>query len=365
MVFELVLIAVALAGAVLAYLLLGRCKQKPADISRETAAKPAKATAPPAAAKAAAPAASGDYVTLKGKKPVTCVCAEANVVVTCSSDHVVRVFREHKSAAHLAVPGSPMYDFVAVAGAAVFAYEGFESAVHVFGLVPAKGEHAEHLRQVSKIAVAAPSKKDVVKSMCAARLSHGALVGLLFQSGVVHLYDAKSGKLVHSVPNEKIRTNGLALVPTADALVVLIATFDPACSVQQCKHVGEGAWSFERLPQLKAGGEELIDVQASAAGVALRGKDGQCFVSTVAEQFTVTRWKGPIAVTGKCKVSRCGKFASAIGSKRVEFFNKQLQCKPVPLPWAIADLWWLGSGSVVVSVAGDSNVYEIKNPFTA
>ena len=358
---EIVVLVVVAAAAVVVYLLLRSGSQK--ETAKTAAAAPVKNKAAPAVA-AAAPAVASEYVTLKGKKPVVCLCAEGDVIVTGSTDHVLRVFRDHKSVAHLAVTGSPLYDFVAIAGAAVFAFEGFESAVHVFGLVPAKGEQPEHLRQVSKIVVAAPSKKDVVKSLSAARLAHGTLVGLLFQSGVVQLYDARSGKMVHRVPgNEKIRTNGLALLASSDSVMALIATFDPACSVLQCRHVGEGAWSVERAPQLKAGHEELADVQASGGGIAMRGKDGLCHVVTVAEQFTVTRWKGPIAATGKCKVSPCGKFVCVLGASKLEFFNKQLQCKAAELPWTVSDVYWVGSGSVVVSVAGDARVYQFKNPF--
>ncbi len=363
-----VVLAVVALAILVGIWVLGRNKQNVSS----GGGKAKTTTAPPAAApvkavvSAAAPASQSDFVVLRGgKKAVLCTFSDEINVVTCSADHVVRLFRERRCVAQVTVPGAA-FDFVAVSGAAVFAFEGFEAAVHVLGIVQGK-----ELRPASRMAIVAPTPRDVVRSMSVARGNGGALVGLLFASGVSQLYDARSGRLVHTVPNDKIRTNALSLVglPDAGPVLALIATFDPACSVLRCRHGGDGAWTFERDPQLKAGQEELVDVHACAGGVVVRDKEGKeggmCHTYSAASDYTLTRWKGPFPAAGpagRCRIAPCGKFVCSVSGKKLLVYNKQLKAAAMDLPWSAADVWWAGSGAIVVSAAGDANVYEYRNP---
>jgi hypothetical protein len=102
------------------------------------------------------------------------------------------------------------------------------------------------------------------------------LVGFFFGSGVCQLYDAKLGKLVHTIANEKFRTNGLALIGFDNHVLALLATFDPSLSVLKCVLDAGGSWQFERAAQIKTmQSEELMDVVGNTGGVVVRSKDGK------------------------------------------------------------------------------------------
>ncbi len=102
----------------------------------------------------------------------------------------------------------------------------------------------------------------------------------------------------------------------------------------------------------------------------MRDKDGKegggmCHAFSAASDFTLTRWKGPFPAAGpggRCRMAPCGKFVCSVSGKKLLLYNKQLKAAAMDLPWSAADIWWAGSGAVVVAAAGDANVYEYKNP---
>jgi len=177
------------------------------------------------------------------------------------------------------------------------------------------------------------------------------------------LYDAKTSKLVHTILNEKIRTNALALVQGGESFILcLVATFDPSLSVLKCA-CRDGAWEFERAPQIKTGqAEELTDVFASKAGLLITSKDGLCHAFSAAEQYTLSRWKAPFSSLGRLKLSPCGKFVVSVSGQRCSFWNKQLVEQALNLPWSAADFWFVESTHILLTVPGDANVYKIENP---
>lgn len=317
---------------------------------------------------AASPAAAAVTVLYKGKKGrVTCCAADDDRLVLCTSDHHVRLVGADRCSAAVAVANSVNFDAVLLSGQAVFAVDGFEGCIHVFGIV--KGSSALELRAVSQLPLVLPTKKELVRSVRVARAGGATLVGVQFQSGVTQLYDARSASLVHTISNEKIRTNSFALVADKSAVFVLLGTFDTALSVVKCRF-GPGGWTFAREPQLKVGGQDEVErVSASVGGIACIVK-GQvwAFSASVsaADEWAVVRWKGPIggAPAVEAKVSPCGKFVAKLAGGVVSVWNKQLAERTVHVPQLnVVDVHWWNDGDLVLIASGDASVYGVRNPF--
>jgi hypothetical protein len=87
-----------------------------------------------------APSGFASFETIKGKKAIVAAFADGEKIsfgylccvdffgkveqhiITCTTDHVVRLFEDGKCVAQLAVPSAPTYDFLALSGAAIFAF---------------------------------------------------------------------------------------------------------------------------------------------------------------------------------------------------------------------------------------------------
>lgn len=178
-------VVVVLAIVVLALLRLRQKTEKPRHTEPSTA--PPIAEQPKTAPDAADVISS--FETLKGgKKPIiagevlaklrlgtnffffsSLAFADDKLIVTCSTDHIVRLYEESKCVAQVPVRSNPTYDFVAISGSAVFAFDGFESTIHVFGIVRRKNGETELKQAIATIAVVPASSKDLVKTMAVSR----------------------------------------------------------------------------------------------------------------------------------------------------------------------------------------------------
>jgi WD40 repeat protein len=284
------------------------------------------------------------------------------LITCCTSDHTVSVFdlATSKRLDSLVVPGADV-DFVVSNGKLIFLYDGFQRVVHVISLFGKGKSHAVQLWEVSNSLKIKGTEQ--VRSFHVGKSEHRSLLAVLFENETIRLYDVKKEpELVHTVLNEKIRTNAICLASTLKSIFLVSATFDPNPSVLRCSF--DTKWSFEREAQLKAGSEELVTISNSRGGIVCRNAKNQIHVfgSTNNDGWSLQKWKDQpnLKCEGSCKISVCGNFIAWSQKRKLSIYNHSQHTEELDLPFGIAEFEWTDQGEIMARVDGDGNIYRIK-----